>query len=224
MEAGSKLRILCLHGSRQSAAILQKRCKTLIKKCSPVAELAFLDAPHKCQGDDAQDSFCWWLPGLAKGEAHPEWAAQWAASHAILCNVLQEAAAVGRPFDGVLGFSNGAATAAILLTSQPEACQSCQLQFALLAGGYLPNILEGLGFKLEVPSLHMQGAGDALVTPQQHEQLQGLFIQPLVHTHDQGHVIPQRAADTTVIVAFLRDQLANKSRRLRKCCFHLKNP
>jgi len=53
-----KLRILVLHGSRQSAEISAKRLKTLIKKAKDVAEFIFIDGPHLLENER-----CWWLPG-----------------------------------------------------------------------------------------------------------------------------------------------------------------
>ena len=206
---GEKLRILCLHGSRQSAAILQKRLKTLVRKSAAIAELVFIDAPHvrpvlageearsetgghapqeledrergggaEREGPGEENSFCWWLPGLAKGEVHVEWAAQWDTSREALTRVLEDAAAEGRPFDGVLGFSNGAAAAALLLAAPPAACPP--LRFALLAGGYLPHSLADTHRLLDIPSLHMHGAADTLIAPQQAQQLQSLFEDPQV--------------------------------------------
>ena len=227
------MRILCLHGSRQSAAILQKRCKTLLRKSAAVADLVFMNAPHvrpvsagekgrsEAAGQGAQDpggreglgedvTYCWWLPGLAKGESHPEWEAQWHVSREALMRVLGDASAQGQPFVGILGFSNGAAAAALLLAAPPPA--GCPpLRFALLAGGYLPNILAGTCAQLDIPSLHMHGTADTFITEQQAQQLRRLFEGPQVLAHEQGHVIPQRSADTAVIMAFLREQLSRKS-------------
>ena len=41
-----RLRILCLHGFRQSASGFRGRSAALAKRLAPVAELAFADAPH----------------------------------------------------------------------------------------------------------------------------------------------------------------------------------
>ena len=46
-----------------------------------------------------------------------------------------------------------------------------------------------------------------VITPDMSKQLHQRFISPEVHLHPKGHVVPSRAADTEVIVRFLRAQL-----------------
>ena len=123
---------------------MQKRLKTLIKKCGDLAELHFIDGPFVLSeqvGDEEQEEQrCWWLPGLARGEPHPDWPQQWEQSHAIIVEEMKRAVEAGRAFDGVFGFSNGAAAAAMLLSSPVLA--EIPLRFALFAGGYLPDGLK----------------------------------------------------------------------------------
>ena len=218
------MRIICLHGSRQSAQIFQKRLKTLLKKVKSIAQLHFIDAPHddvcikrfkrmmQHQTFDAVSnaaaaagsSLCWWLPGAVTGEPHPEWAAQWDASYALLNKTMADAAAAGEPFDGVLGFSNGAAAAAMLLSHQAEGIPP--LRFALLAGGYAPAQLLGRE-PLDIPCLQLQGATDEFISPEQAQELELLFTGAQIHRHEQGHCVPQRSVDTAVIIDFLRAQM-----------------
>ena len=134
------------------------------------------------------------------GEPHPDWPAQWATSKALLFRTLQEAAEESRPFDGVLGmcalrmhththarpagFSNGAAAAATLLAEAVDG-EFPPLRFGLFAGGYLPSHLVGAP-PVAVASLHMVGAADEMVPPEQQRQLQDLFEAPRVYCHDQA--------------------------------------
>jgi len=113
----------------------------------------------------------------------------------------------GVPFDGVLGFSNGAAAAAMLLASPMPAEEVVPaLRFALFAGGYCPNALHDMP-PLALPSLHMVGTGDDLVTPEDSAKLAALFERPRHLVHEQGHIVPQRSSDSAIIVGFLRDQI-----------------
>jgi len=50
--APPRLRILCLHGSRQSGEIFAARLRTLRRKLEPVADLVLVDAPHPAPRDD----------------------------------------------------------------------------------------------------------------------------------------------------------------------------
>ena len=45
-EAARKLRILCLHGFRQTGATLRQRLKQLTAGLSDIADFEFIDAPH----------------------------------------------------------------------------------------------------------------------------------------------------------------------------------
>ena len=104
-------------------------------------------------------------------------------------------------FDGVLGFSNGAAAAAMLMAREPP-----PLRFALFAGGYLPTaLLDHL--PIAIPSLHMMGSADELVPVEDSLRLQGLFDRPRQVLHEQGHIVPQRSAQMAEILSFLRDQI-----------------
>ena len=128
-----KLQVLCLHGSRQSAGVFAKRLKTLERKCKAVADLHFIDAPHSvAEAEDESVSRCWWLPGLAKGEVHPDWPAQWSTSEQVLRAELEAASQRGRPYHGILGFSNGAACAAMLVSDSRG--EAAPLRFAIFAG------------------------------------------------------------------------------------------
>ena len=59
----TRLRIIVLHGSRQSAMLFQKRLKTLIKKAKDLAEFVFIDGPHLLESEGEEEQRCWWLPG-----------------------------------------------------------------------------------------------------------------------------------------------------------------
>lgn len=205
-------RIICLHGSTQSADIFCDRLKTLQKKLRGAASMHFVDAPHQVEGTEGgTPSLCWWQRGAQRGMPHPGWSAQWEASLSSLCGALRDAAAAGRPFDGVLGFSNGAAAAAMLLAEiARNARDAPQLSFALLSAGYLPAALAPSPSKeapvLAIPSLHLVGIADDQVTPAQAAELQQIFEAPALLVHEQGHVVPQRARDSDTIAQWIRCQ------------------
>lgn len=198
-------RILCLHGSYQSGEIFSGKLKMLQKRLRGFAVLHFVDAPHipedASEGDPGR---CWWQKGAQRGQPHPHWAEQWAASQNVLWGVLRDAESMGRPFDGVLGFSNGAAVASMLLASHVEFGSPTSPRFAILCAGYLPVALQGAQ-ALDVPSLHVVGNEDEQIPLEQARPLQQLFLQSQEYLHDQkGHLVPQRAADCEVFVNFIR--------------------
>eukprot|EP00873_Tetraselmis_striata_P025221 jgi/Tetstr1/445485/TSEL_033263.t1 len=147
-----KLRVLCLHGFRQSSRKLQGRTAALRKKLGETAELVYADAPHQlpfwykpAEGGATLDQLpppsgqpqrAWlvtpetlqcirqqegtgqagWQPApahCAEGQ-HQRETEGWAASWRELARALRE----DGPFDGVMGFSQGAGVAAHLCALQ----------------------------------------------------------------------------------------------------------
>src|SRR5215470_5572619 len=97
-----KLRILALHGYHGSAEILRRQVAPLADALADIAELVYVDAPSLATGD-----FGWWHATDEEGvmryrgwERTRAWIAEYCAQHG--------------PFDGVFGFSQGAALAALL--------------------------------------------------------------------------------------------------------------
>ena len=129
------------------------------------------------------------------------------------------------PFDGVLGFSQGAAVAHLLAAvavaekteqkknnteQEAESLLSTfrSLEFAVFAGGFPsrmaspPVAMGARDAPLLLPTLHFIASDDAYVPPPLQEELKGRFRAPTTHRHDKGHTIPQRAGDTAAMVEF----------------------
>src|SRR5262245_1162807 len=114
-ERSRKLRILCLHGYHGSARVLRSQMASLAEGIQSFAELVFVDAPSLAAGD-----FGWWHavdaerdpasgdPGVLGPHRHYK---GWARTRAA---IIAEFDRQG-PFDGVLGFSQGAALAGLLV-------------------------------------------------------------------------------------------------------------
>ena len=84
-------RMLCLHGYHGSAAILYRQIAPLAAALPAHVELVFVDAPSLSSGD-----LGWWHEGFRGWERTRDWAIG-------LLNLQQ--------FDGIFGFSQGAAAA-----------------------------------------------------------------------------------------------------------------
>eukprot|EP00929_Paragymnodinium_shiwhaense_P121236 TRINITY_DN9340_c0_g1_i1.p1 TRINITY_DN9340_c0_g1~~TRINITY_DN9340_c0_g1_i1.p1 ORF type:complete len:410 (-),score=61.96 TRINITY_DN9340_c0_g1_i1:269-1498(-) len=207
-------RILCLHGSTQCGQVFQSKLKMLDKRLRQrlVARLSFIDAPHLCDDEEADSPSrdtarrCWWKRGAQRGQPHPDWAAQWTASRQVLWQALRAAEDEGDAFAGILGFSNGAAAAAILLTSLLENDAPSPVKFAIFCAGYLPNAIADGSTKLAVPSLHVIGSADEQISLPQARQLQELFQGNYAKEflHEQGHQVPQRANDCDAFIDFIQ--------------------
>lgn len=123
------------------------------------------------------------------------------------------------PFDGILGFSQGGAIAALM------ACRLdifYGLKFVILAGA--PD-MKDLQFpsatpnaKLTTRSLHFAGALDAVVPPEHSLILASRFQSPQYVEHPQGHCIPTKPQYVSMISTFLESQLNSNTNSDLKLC------
>ena len=127
------------------------------------------------------------------------------------------------PFDGILGFSQGGAIAALM------ACRLDifhGLKFVILAGA--PDIKD-LQFsaskesatpnaKLTTRSLHFAGALDAVVPPEHSLILAASFQFSQYVEHPQGHCIPTKPQYISIISTFLESQLNSNANADLKLC------
>lgn len=209
----------------QSAAIFRERTgslRTALGKQN--VSLDFLDAPFVLTGTDLfggageaesrEEPRGWWRAGensTPGGEwVRPSVSALAAGAQESLELVRAHAAAHG-PYDGVLGFSQGAALAGLLLATDPFL-----FRFAVLVAGFVPNdtSLSGLygAAPLAYPVLSVSGEADALV-PRERVLLLASKFDPgraTLFTHAGGHGVPSNAAFRTALKAFLAAQAAGR--------------
>jgi acetyl esterase/lipase len=188
----SRLRILALHGYHGSAEILRGQMRPLARVLDPVADVVAVDAPSLAAGD-----FGWWhavpddhAPAGSSRRRYRGWSRtrDW----------LQALCAEQGPFDGVFGFSQGAALAALLVAMcalDPHgAGRHARLGFAIVVGGFPSNdarhahLFEAPG-GIAVPSLHIIGQRDTIVPSGTSRALAARFAAPVIVEHDGGHVI-----------------------------------
>lgn len=140
--------------------------------------------------------------GKSSGEKLPVRPAQstqmrgWEATERL----LRETADARGPFDGVLGFSQGASTAALALATIPEL--QATVRFAVLFSGFEPmdpraaaklrDSAGGGGAGVRgVRSLHVHGVADRMVARHRAEALMGAFEErPEFFSHEGGHGVP----------------------------------
>jgi predicted esterase len=207
-----KLRILCLHGYRGSAKTLQTQMRPLTQGLEPLAEFVCIDAPSRAMGD-----FGWWH-AVSKDLDDPKHAdvdhptvryEGWLKTKTWLISLFQQNA----PFDGVFGFSQGAALTSLLvgLRNQCEAEDRISFDFAVMVGGFASN--DGSHANLYrrkseygLPSVHIIGESDVVIPSSRSERLASVFKNPLILRHSGGHIIPGNPQLRDGFVAFLQER------------------
>jgi predicted esterase len=176
-------RILALHGYHGSAAVLRRQIAPLSSVLPAEVELVFVDAPSLAEGD-----FGWWHEGFRGWERTRDWALELA----------------GRErYDGVFGFSQGAALAGLLTALQQR------FEFAVMVGGFTsfePQHAALFQRQVTVPSLHVMGAADDIVPMRDSLRLAERFEAPVIVKHPSGHVIPSDSTITSRIAEFVAER------------------
>ena len=203
-----RLRILCLHGYHGSGRVLRSQLGVVADTLAARAELVFADAPSIAAGD-----FGWWHavdsepdrasddPGVDGRHKHYK---GFARTRDALATMFERSG----PFDGVLGFSQGAALTALLvgLRGAPIA-----FDFAIIVGGFSANDpeLARLYDRKEaytLPSVHVMGRTDGIVSIDRSRELARRFARATILEHEGGHVVPQTPAIAEALRAFVAEQ------------------
>jgi pimeloyl-ACP methyl ester carboxylesterase len=162
-----------------------------------VAEFVAIDAPSTADGD-----FGWWHGDVARWK---EEFRGWKRTRDSLLDVIAHRG----PFDGVFGFSQGAALTGVLpglLATEGKQ----PLDFAIMAGGFRSlepehDVLFAEDAAYRIPSLHLAGRSDTIVPLADSLVLARQFTAPTVLEHPGGHVIGATASIRQKVAGFLRE-------------------
>jgi hypothetical protein len=186
-----ELRILCLHGYHGSAAVLRTQMARFVAAMPADVEFVYFDAPSLAAGD-----YGWWHASSGGWERTRTWATQLFRSTG--------------GFDGVFGFSQGAALTGLLAGVQQtrigDPHEDINFDLAVMIGGFKTDAAEPddpFTHPLGVPSVHVIGRTDGVVPPAESRRLADQFTDPLVLEHPGGHVVPDDPAVTRPIVDLL---------------------
>ncbi|KAG2171507.1 hypothetical protein INT43_008233 [Umbelopsis isabellina] len=215
-----KLRILCLHGYTQNAITFSKKTAVLRKALKDVAELVYVTGPHKVlepefltveerQAAAEQDvseelmPYAWFF-----GRKDDDKYQGFEESIEFLRDVMIKQG----PFDGVFGFSQGAAMAALLcgmLENRdvlpgliPADFNHEPFRFAIICAGFLSRATDHQPLVEKIvqsPSFHIIGELDTLVAPERMSALAEKFHQPYIFKHAGGHFVPTNAASRNTL-------------------------
>jgi predicted esterase len=220
LPAARRLRVLCLHGYHGSGAVLRRQMATWADALVSVADFIYVDAPSLAAGD-----FGWWHatdserdparddPGLARLAGRHRHYKGWTRTRTAIISAFETQG----PFDGILGFSQGAALAGLLVGLRATngittAERPIRFDFAILVSGFPSNDRElatvyDRADAYALPSFHLVGRADVVVPNEDSHRLASRFRSPVIASHDGGHVIPGAPEVVARVRAFLNARM-----------------
>ena len=206
-----KLRVLCIHGYRQNEKLFREKTGGLRKLLKRYMDFVFVSAPHVIPEE----------PNLARSVEERErgwWFSRPEKAYNALdktditigyeesVGVIKETIVKEGPFDGMLGFSQGASFASLLSVMRSEADSGVNFKFVILIAGFRSQMMTHLGMyerPISCPSFHTVGTSDAVIPTAASKELAACFDNATVYAHDGGHYIPASPQFRTALVEFI---------------------
>ncbi|KAJ1907867.1 hypothetical protein LPJ81_000479 [Coemansia sp. IMI 209127] len=219
----TKPKILCLHGFGESADLFKIRSRNFRRIVEEHAELVYVDGHldianlHLTAADLDKDNsmhtdftnLAWWWARKSKTTEYR------GLEKALrqMGEILNEQG----PFDGILGFSQGGCLGIIVSALLAGRTQSDGLgfgmevnhppiKFMVLAGPFLlndPRYQYLYSEKLNIPSFHMSGEYDTVITREEAHASSDVFVDPVVFDFVGGHYIPQTPQCNRAMASFV---------------------
>ncbi|XP_076766412.1 esterase OVCA2 [Xylocopa sonorina] len=213
----NKLRILAIHGYAQSDNMFKSKLGSIRKGFKKEIDFMFLRGPHKVPMksnfgiDEAEDGYGWWFnteDHIFKATIPSDLAVGFEDSIALVKKTFDECG----PFDGILGFSQGAAFATILCFMQQRNLLQIKFDFAIIISGFKslckPHEIYYDG-RISIPSLHVYGRTDQVIPTEMAKEISEMFINKTSVVHEGGHYIPSKKEHYK---QFILEMLLNKNK------------
>ncbi|XP_054722803.1 esterase OVCA2-like, partial [Uloborus diversus] len=215
-----KLKILCLHGYRQNAKSFREKTGGFRKSIKNVADLVYIDAPHEIPLEDKSDNDeetsldsntgrAWWFAteDFKFNAKTPTEIAQ-GFDESVAC--IKKAFETEGPFDGIFGFSQGAAMASLICGLKEIKEFSYDFHFAIIVAGFKSvSLCHQVLYEniVNVSSLHIMGKDDTCIPKELSEELASRFHEPQIVYHEDGHYVPTGKNVRSEYMQFLRNSL-----------------
>ena len=207
------LKILMLHGFRQSEAAFRERSGGLRKYLKKQAEFTFCEAPHRVPNAEAVNEDIekgWWFSS-AENTYNALEITECDDGFKETLEYINTIFQTKGPFDGIFGFSQGGCLASILskLCVENNAdYEFIRFKFTIIVAGFKSNQIQHQIFydsnrKIDLPSMHLIGNADKVIPSDVAVSLTEYFLNPKIFYHDAGHFIPVNSESKTAFVDFL---------------------
>ena len=206
-----KLRVLCIHGYRQNERLFREKSGGLRKLLKKYVEFLFVTAPHEIlEGGNlavAEDEGerGWWFSRPGRNYYAMD-RTDITTGYQESVDVIKDKFSKDGPFDGILGFSQGAALASLLCILKSDPDRGFGFKFAILIAGFKSQLSPHIDLyksPIDCPSFHTIGASDAVIPSEASEELVASFVTASAYRHDGGHYIPASPQLRTALLKFL---------------------
>ncbi|NP_001144323.2 uncharacterized protein LOC100277218 [Zea mays] len=193
MEQDKRAKVLCLHGFRTSGSFLKKQISKWHPSIFQQFEMVFPDGLFPAGGKSEIEGI-FPPPYFEWFQFNKEFTEYTNLDECIsyLCDYMVK----NGPFDGLLGFSQGATLSALLIGYQAQGkllSNHPPIKFMVSISGskFRDPIICDVAYKdpIKVKSVHFIGEKDWLKVPS--EELASAFDEPLIIRHPQGHTVPR---------------------------------
>lgn len=213
IKEADKLNVLCLHGYRQNAESFSGKTGSFRKFVKKFVNFTYITAPHLAKPIDESDTIdetqrSWWFNKddmSFKGTNKNGPAFGFEESLKLVEEEWNKA-----NYQGLLGFSQGACFASLIASMSVKSLTTIKPRFIMLVAGFPSGSLVHKNFyeqKISLPSLHVYGLNDDIISHELSMELQESFDNPLIQTHQGGHYFPATANEKQSYVDFYRNQL-----------------
>lgn len=208
MSQNRKLKILCLHGYRQDADIFKDKMGGFRKSLKNIADLTFINAPFVIPAEEQSDAIygnnimrevvssktgCSWWFNSENRTFHSKLKSKHAIGFQETMNLIHDVFKSVGPFDGILGFSQGASLASLICGLKEHNEFPFDFHFAIIVAGF-ESLVESHQYlydkAITTESLHIVGENDTCIPKELSMGLAEKFQSPEVVCHDGGHLVP----------------------------------
>ncbi|PAA79065.1 hypothetical protein BOX15_Mlig029331g1, partial [Macrostomum lignano] len=231
-EEDDSMRILCLHGYRQTGSSFRQKTgafRKLVKKTTNTFRTIrydFIDAPHLVDSPSAADvdlsgvsnnsgllcltggsagtERAWWFSkptGGFNASEQSDWEHGLEESLKLVVAQLRKHA-----YDGLMGFSQGAAMAYIVLRHLENEEPSLLPKFAILFAPFKSPCSGHNKYydkRVDTPCMVVSGEVDKVIPREMTEALLPTFGQLSFFGHPAGHIVPAKAEHRTKYLSFI---------------------
>lgn len=184
--------ILCLHGYRQDATKFRQQTGSLRKQLKSVAELEFTSAPFFVPSE-GEASRSWWFTGPNGDSFSSRDSPGTCTGLDESLRAVEDAWKSNGPYDGLLGFSQGACLVGMLPGLIENKKTSLDPKFVVIVSGFKSKCKAHeflYNTSSDLPSLHVFGETDEVIPVAWGQELAASFRNAIILQHQGGHFVP----------------------------------